>query len=73
MDLRMPVMNGFEAIERLKFDPATRDIPIVAVTAQAMEEDQVRSALAGANGFVSKPIDMETLKNEIGRVLGVHV
>jgi PAS domain S-box-containing protein len=73
MDLRMPVMNGFEAIERLKFDPATRDIPIVAVTAQAMEEDRARSSLAGANGFVSKPIDMETLKNEIGRVLGVHV
>ncbi len=73
MDLRMPVMNGFEAIERLKSDPTTKNIPIVAVTAQAMEEDNARAALAGANGFISKPIDMEVFGAEIGRVLGVRV
>jgi CheY-like chemotaxis protein len=73
MDLRMPVLDGFEAIERLKSDPATRDIPIIAVTAQAMEEDRARSAQAGANGYVTKPINIETFRKEMGRVLGVRV
>jgi CheY-like chemotaxis protein len=73
MDLRMPVLDGFQAIERLKSDSATRDIPIIAVTAQAMEEDRVRSAQAGANGYVTKPVDIEVFKNEIGHVLGVRV
>jgi CheY-like chemotaxis protein len=73
MDLRMPVLDGFEAIERLKSDSATRDIPIIAVTAQVMEEDRARSAQAGADGFVTKPIDIETFRKEVGRVLGVRV
>ena len=73
MDLRMPVLDGFDAIERLKFDPATKDIPIIAVTAQAMEEDRVRSARAGANGYVTKPIDIEAFTKEVRRVLGVRV
>jgi CheY-like chemotaxis protein len=73
MDLRMPVLDGFEAIERLKIDSATKDIPIIAVTAQAMEEDRISSAQAGANGYVTKPIDIEVFRKEMGRVLGVRV
>ena len=73
MDLRMPVLDGFEATHRLKSDPATKDIPIIAVTAQAMEEDRERSAQAGVNGYVTKPIDIEVFRNEVARVLGVRV
>jgi CheY-like chemotaxis protein len=73
MDLRMPVMDGFDATKQLKSDLTTKDIPILAVTAQAMENDRMRSAQAGANGFITKPIDIEVFKKEVGRVLGVKV
>lgn len=72
MDLRMPIMDGFDAIERLKTDPTTKDIPIIAVTAQAMEEDRVRALHTGANGFVTKPVEIEAFSKELWRVLGVR-
>ncbi len=73
MDLRMPVLDGFEATRRLKSDPETRDIPIIAVTAQAMKEDRMRSMQAGADGYVTKPVDIKEFSKEVGRVLGVRV
>ncbi len=73
MDLRMPVMDGFEAIRRLKTGPATKDIPILAVTAQAMAEDKELAVRAGANGFITKPIEVEVIKSEIARALGARV
>ncbi|MEE8111028.1 MAG: PAS domain S-box protein [bacterium] len=70
VDLRMPVMDGFEAIENLRGNPLTREIPTLAVTAQVMEEDRGRSLKAGADGFVTKPIDIDVLEKEVARVLG---
>ncbi len=70
MDLRMPVMDGFDAIETLKKDPLTQKIPILAVTAQVMEQDRNRSIELGANGFVTKPINIENFQSEINRVIG---
>jgi PAS domain S-box-containing protein len=69
MDLRMPVMNGFEAVEKLKNDPATKDIPVLAVTAQVMEEDKERCANLGVEGFVTKPINLEELVEQVERAL----
>ncbi|MEE9241375.1 MAG: PAS domain S-box protein, partial [bacterium] len=69
VDLRMPVMDGFEAIENLRGNPLTREIPTLAVTAQVMEEDRGRSLKAGADGFVTKPIDIDALKKEVARIL----
>ena len=69
MDLRMPIMNGFEAIEKIKSNPTTRDIPIIAVSAQVTDEDKDGAIQAGANGFISKPIDIDALKKEIFQVL----
>jgi CheY-like chemotaxis protein len=69
MDLRMPVLNGFEAVEKLKSDPATKDIPVLAVTAQVMEEDKERCTLLGVEGFVTKPINLEELIEQVERVL----
>ena len=67
MDLRMPVLDGFEAIRRLKSDPATKDIPIVAVTAQAMKEDKEICLKAGVEGFLTKPIVLDDFRKEISR------
>ncbi|MEE9240458.1 MAG: GAF domain-containing protein, partial [bacterium] len=69
MDLRMPILDGFESIKQLKSDPETKEIPIVAVTAQAMEQDRKLSLDLGANGFVTKPVDLNLLRQEIERVL----
>jgi CheY-like chemotaxis protein len=69
MDLRMPIMDGFDSIKQIKSDPATKDIPIIAVTAQAMEKDRKHSFEMGANGFVTKPVDLNILRQEIERVL----
>jgi CheY-like chemotaxis protein len=69
MDLQMPGMDGFELTRRLKADPATRDIMIVALTAYAMKGDEERARAAGCDGYVSKPIDTRTLPALIASLL----
>jgi two-component system, cell cycle response regulator DivK len=61
MDVQLPGIDGLELTRRLKADPATRGIPIVAVTASAMKGDEERARAAGCDGYVSKPIDTRTL------------
>lgn len=61
MDLVMPVMTGFEAIQMIRKTPALKDVPIIAVSASTFDSDQERSRLAGCNAFLSKPIDIERL------------
>jgi CheY-like chemotaxis protein len=61
MDIQLPGVDGLELTRRLKADPATRDIVIVAVTAYAMKGDQDRAIEAGCDGYVTKPIDTRTL------------
>ena len=73
MDLRMPILDGFETIERLKSGLATKEIPVLAVTAQAMAKDRKRCLELGADGFVTKPIEIEKLRDEIRAVLGKPV
>jgi two-component system chemotaxis sensor kinase CheA len=68
MDLVMPILDGFvEAIRCPKSDPATRDIPIVDVTAQAMKEDKEVNLKAGVEGFLSKIIVLDDFQKEISR------
>ncbi len=69
MDVQMPVMSGIEATERLKADPATRGVPIVAVTAFAMEGDKEKLLQAGFDGYISKPIDIKRFGEEVRRFL----
>jgi CheY-like chemotaxis protein len=73
MDIRMPVMDGLDAMKHLKSDSGTKGIPIIAVTAQAMAEDQEKALKVGADGIITKPVDIKALVNEIGRFLGVGV
>lgn len=61
MDLQLPGMDGLELTRKLKADPARRDIAIIAVTAYAMKGDEEKARAAGCDGYVAKPIDIETL------------
>ncbi len=69
MDIGLPGMSGLEATKILKRNAMTRDIPIVALTAYAMKEDEERAIQAGVTGFLSKPIDMKELLEEVARFL----
>jgi two-component system, cell cycle response regulator DivK len=57
MDIQLPGMDGLEATGRLKADPATRDIPVIALTALAMKGDEERIRAAGCDGYIAKPLD----------------
>ena len=61
MDLQMPGMDGCELTRRLKGDPATNDIAIVALTAYAMKGDEQRALSAGCDSYMTKPIDTDAL------------
>lgn len=69
MDINMPVVDGIEATERIRdLKIPGRSVPILALTANAMMEDQERCLAAGMNGFVAKPIKLEKLANAIAQV-----
>jgi len=61
MDMSLPEIDGWEATRRLKADPATRGIPIVALTAHAMASDRQKAMDAGCDDYHTKPLDFETL------------
>ena len=61
MDMMMPEMDGYEAIEKMKNDHQLKDIPVIAITAQAMTGDREKCMEAGADGYISKPVDVDEL------------
>jgi CheY-like chemotaxis protein len=69
MDLQMPGIDGWEATRRLKADPATRDIVVVAITAHAMQPEEGKARQAGCDGFIAKPFDIVSLGDAIGQVM----
>jgi CheY-like chemotaxis protein len=69
MDLQMPGMDGLTATRKLKADPETRDILVIALTAFAMSGDRERALEAGCEGYVTKPIDTRTLPGLIAGYL----
>jgi two-component system cell cycle response regulator DivK len=70
MDLQLPGIDGLELTRRLKADPATAGIVVVAVTAYAMTGDEDRARAAGCDGYLPKPIDTRTLAATIAAYLG---
>jgi PAS domain S-box-containing protein len=72
MDKCMPDMDGYETIAQIRELPGGRAIPVVIVTASGSADEGVSSLSAGANGYVSKPVQREQLLSEIGRVCGLH-
>jgi CheY-like chemotaxis protein len=69
MDLEMPVLNGWEAIRRLKSDPTTSNIPIVALSAHALAGEREKAIGAGADEFDTKPIEFDRLVATLRRIL----
>ena len=65
MDIQMPVMDGMEATQLIKANPATRHIPIVALTGYAMDGDKKRMLEAGCDGYLSKPFRIKELLQAI--------
>lgn len=65
MDMSLPVMDGWEATRRVKADPATRAIPVIALTANAMVEDRERAMAAGCDDFDTKPVELPRLLEKI--------
>ena len=59
MDIQLPGMNGIEALRRLRADPRTKKIPVIAVTASAMTHDRQKIMAAGFDGYQSKPINVK--------------
>ena len=70
MDLTLPDINGEEATRRLKADPTTKDIPVIALTANAMAGDRERAIAAGCDEFETKPVDMPRLLGKIAAFNG---
>ena len=70
MDLSLPRMDGWEATRRLKADPAMAGIPVIVLSARAMNDDEERARASGCDDFLTKPIDETLLFQTLARHLG---
>ena len=69
MDLEMPVVDGWEATRRLKSNPQTRDIPVIALSAHALSGERAKALAAGCDEYDSKPIEFDRLVATMRRVV----
>ncbi len=72
LDMQLPKMGGLEVLDRIKKNPATADIPIIAVTAHAMKGSEEHFIEMGCVDYVSKPIDIHKFRALIDKYLGEH-
>ena len=67
MDMGLPVLDGWQAMSQAKADPDLKEIPIIALTAHALETDRIKALEAGADDFDTKPVDIQRLLEKIGK------
>ena len=72
MDLSLPVIDGWEATRRVKAQAATKNIPIIGLTAHAMSDDRDKAIDAGCDEYDTKPVELERLIGKMERLLGNH-
>ena len=70
MDMSLPVMDGWEATRRIKADPVTKGIPVIALTAHAMAGDKEKAIEAGCEDYDTKPVDFPRLLGKIESLIG---
>ena len=70
MDVQLPGMDGVEALGRLRTDPLTADIPVVALTAFAMKDDRDRLLAVGFDAYLEKPLNVREFPSQVAAVLG---
>jgi CheY-like chemotaxis protein len=70
MDLQIPLRNGYEVLQEVRKDPGFAQLPIVAITANAMPGDREKTLAAGFTGYIAKPVSLAYLRSEINRLLG---
>tara|TARA_Y100000385_G_scaffold291193_1_gene367767 strand:+ start:1565 stop:1948 length:384 start_codon:yes stop_codon:yes gene_type:complete len=73
MDMNLPVKDGWTACREAQADPKIRDIPIIALTAHAMEEDRARALDAGCADFATKPVDFPALLTVIAAAINANI
>ena len=71
MDIGLPAMDGVEATRKLKGDPLTANIPVLALTAHALSSERLRAMQAGVDGYLVKPIGVSALIREVERALDI--
>ena len=69
MDMSLPVLDGWEATRKLKADPDTKEIPVIALTAHAMVSDRERAFEVGCDDYDTKPVDFPRLLGKIRAIL----
>ena len=69
MDMSLPVLDGWDATKQIKADPATAHIPVIALTAHAMESDRQKALAAGCDDFDTKPVELNRLLLKIEELL----
>jgi CheY-like chemotaxis protein len=70
MDMSLPVIDGWEATRQVKANPGTARIPVIALTAHAMAEDEAKARAAGCDDFDTKPVDIQRLVGKINALTG---
>ena len=69
MDIQLPGMNGIQALGELRSNPATADIPVIAVTASVMQQDRKHITEAGFDAYLAKPLDIKEFLHTVKRIL----
>jgi two-component system, cell cycle response regulator DivK len=69
MDFQLPLLDGYEATRRIKADPTTRDIPIIAVTSYALSGDEAKAMEVGCSGYIAKPFSPKKLLAKVREFL----